>query len=406
MPADAAGPRVLDGFLLRGAGRSSYEYDSLGRLVREVRRTLSGQRRIWTYSWNGRNQLADATTPDGQRWRYVYDPLGRRVAKQRLDEAGAVADEVTFSWDGTQLAEQQHSVGARTAATTWDYRGGSGEPVAQTSRSWLADAPSEIIDTRFHAIVADLTGSPSELVDPAGRIVWRQTMSLWGNQLVVSSSDGTDCPLRYRGQYHDRETGLHYNMYRYYDPQTARYLTPDPLGLPAAPNHYAYVDNPLAYSDPLGLARVRAGNGQYARDPDSPPSVHNRSTEYPHSYWDSTHEAMAQKWTDEGRAQGTGAPVDEHGVPIPRDQLTWRDTNGQKVPFYKDDYTNLTYDHNPSVVNHWNTEGYDQTAGQREAWYNQTDDMEAMTRAENASKGAKEKLQYSDQAPGPNYSCS
>jgi RHS repeat-associated protein len=403
-PADTAGPRTLDGFLLRGAGRSSYEYDAQGRLTREVRRTLSGQRRIWTYQWNGRNQLTGASTPDGQRWHYVYDPLGRRVAKQRLDEAGAVADEVTFSWDGTQLVEQQHRVGPRVTATAWDYSGA--EPVAQTSRSWLADAPGEIIDARFHAIVADLTGSPSELVDPAGRITWRQTMSLWGNQLAVSSSDGADCPLRYRGQYHDRETGLYYNVHRYYDPQTARYLTPDPLGLPAAPNNYAYVDNPLAYSDPLGLGRLRNGQGQYAKDPNAPTDVHNRSSEYPHEYWDSTHEAMAKKWTVEGVAQDTGTPVDTHGVAIPRDKLTWFDANGQKIPFYKDDYTNLTYDHDPSVVQHWNDEGYDQTAAQREAWYNKTDDMQPMTRAENSSKGAKEKLQYSDKAPGPNYSCS
>jgi RHS repeat-associated protein len=289
-PADTAGPRALDGFLLRGAGRSSYEYDARGRLIREVRRTLSGQRRIWTYQWNGRSQLTSATTPDGQRWRYVYDPLGRRVAKQRVDDTGAVAEELTFSWDGTQLVEQHHRAGPRVTATAWDYLGT--EPVAQTSRSWLAGAPAELIDARFHAIVADLTGSPSELLDPGGRIVWRQTMSLWGNQLVVSSSEGTDCPLRYRGQYHDQETGLYYNVYRYYDPQTARYLTPDPLGLPAAPNNYTYVDNPLAYSDPLGLTRLRAKNGTFAKDPNAPADVHNRSSEYPHEYWPSTLEAM------------------------------------------------------------------------------------------------------------------
>ena len=402
-PADTAGPRALDGFLLRGAGRSSYEYDAQGRLVREVRRTLSGQRRIWTYQWDGRSQLTGATTPDGQRWRYVYDPLGRRVAKARLDEAGAVAEEVTFSWDGTQLVEQHHREGPRVTATAWDYLGA--EPVAQASRSWLADAPGEIIDARFHAIVADLTGSPSELLDADGRITWRQTMSLWGNQIMVSSSDGTDCPLRYRGQYHDQETGLHYNVYRYYDPQTARYLTPDPLGLPAAPNNYAYVDNPLAYSDPLGLEQRRADNGRFAPDPNAPADVHNRSSEYPHEYWPSTHEAMVHKWTTEGVAQDTGTPVDEHGVAIPRDKLSWFDANGQSIPFYKDGVTNLTYDHNPSVVEQWNKEGFDQNDAQREAWYNKTDDMAAMSRSENSSKGAKEKYRYSDKAPGPNYPC-
>jgi len=140
--------------------------------------------------------------------------------------------------------------------------------------------------------------------------------------------------------------------------------------------------------------------GRYARDPLSPPSGHNRSSEYPHDYWDSTHDAMASKWTVEGRTQG-GVPVDASGVKIPRDQLTWVDAQGNPVPFDE-----LTYDHNPPVVEHWNTTGYDQTAGDREAWYNNTDDMAAMTRSENSSKGAKLESRYSDKAPGPNYSCS
>ena len=58
---------------------------------------------------------------------------------------------------------------------------------------------------------------------------------------------------RFPGQYHDDETGLHYNLHRYYSPETAAYLTPDPLGLNPSPNDHAYVRNPIAYSDPLGL---------------------------------------------------------------------------------------------------------------------------------------------------------
>jgi RHS repeat-associated protein len=59
------------------------------------------------------------------------------------------------------------------------------------------------------------------------------------------------CPLRFPGQFHDEETGLDYNLHRYYDPATGRYLTPDPLGLTPGPNCHAYVDNPLQWLDPL-----------------------------------------------------------------------------------------------------------------------------------------------------------
>jgi RHS repeat-associated protein len=404
-----AGPRVVDGMLLRSAGRASYDYDTAGRVVREVRRTLSGGRRVREYEWNALNQLVAVTTPEGVRWRYVYDPFGRRVAKHRLGEDGAVVEETTFAWDGMVLTEERHTADGTTTTTTWDYRAGRAEPVAQTSRSWLADAPAEIIETRFHAIVSDLIGTPTELVDAEGRVAWYQTTGLWGNTIAVSTSDGTSCPLRFPGQYHDAETGLHYNVHRYYDPHTARYLSPDPLGLSPSANHYTYVANPLVVSDPLGLAGYQdPANGQFARDPSLPPAdhVHNRSTEYPSGYRQETHDEMAAKWTDEGRLQG-GVPRDPvTGEKIPHDQLTWRDANGRTIPYYDaEGHTNLTYEHVPPVVQHWIEEGYNMTDEERAKWYNTTDDMEAMGRSENSSGGGKMTERYAHQAPGPRHPC-
>ena len=56
------------------------------------------------------------------------------------------------------------------------------------------------------------------------------------------------------GQYYDQETGLHYNMVRYYDPTLDRYITSDPMRLRGGMNTYTYVDsNPINYIDPMGL---------------------------------------------------------------------------------------------------------------------------------------------------------
>ncbi|MGW8768677.1 RHS repeat-associated core domain-containing protein [Streptomyces sp. NPDC055815] len=107
------------------------------------------------------------------------------------------------------------------------------------------------------AIIADLTGSPSDLLTPDGVTAWQARTTAWGvTQWNRDAAAYT--PLRQPGQYFDPETGLHYNVNRYYDPHQGRYLTPDPLGLAPAINHYTYVPNPFTLSDPLGLAGCSA----------------------------------------------------------------------------------------------------------------------------------------------------
>ncbi|MWP63252.1 RHS repeat-associated core domain-containing protein, partial [Gilliamella sp. Pas-s25] len=64
-------------------------------------------------------------------------------------------------------------------------------------------------------------------------------------------------PLRFQGQYYDEETGLHYNLNRYYDPFTGRYITQDPLGILGGLNSYQYAgSDPINWVDPLGLVKV------------------------------------------------------------------------------------------------------------------------------------------------------
>ena len=62
------------------------------------------------------------------------------------------------------------------------------------------------------------------------------------------------CNFRFPGQYYDQETGLHYNYHRYYDPNTGRYLTPDPIGLDGGINLFLYSrNNPINKIDIYGL---------------------------------------------------------------------------------------------------------------------------------------------------------
>ncbi|MEC9573100.1 RHS repeat-associated core domain-containing protein, partial [Escherichia marmotae] len=63
-------------------------------------------------------------------------------------------------------------------------------------------------------------------------------------------------------QYLDRETGLHYNLHRYYDPDVGRFIVTDPIGLNGGINLYAYAPNPISWIDPLGLLCKSAYSGR------------------------------------------------------------------------------------------------------------------------------------------------
>ncbi|MFI6656721.1 DUF6531 domain-containing protein [Streptomyces sp. NPDC050523] len=250
----AVGPRTYNGTRVTRAGNVRYEHDALGRIVLRQKIRLSRKPATWRYEWDAEDRLTQVTTPDGVRWRYTYDPLGRRTAKLRLASDGeTVVEQVEFSWDGNTLCEQTSMSQdlPYPVTLTWDHQGR--RPIAQTERIMAANAPQDEIDSRFFAIVTDLVGTPCELVDERGDIAWRARSTLWGATAWAADST-TYTPLRFPGQYHDLETGLHYNYLRHYDPETARYVTTDPLGLAPAPNPAAYVQNPHTWSDPLGLA--------------------------------------------------------------------------------------------------------------------------------------------------------
>ncbi|MGK5632064.1 putative T7SS-secreted protein, partial [Streptomyces sp. URMC 123] len=233
--AEAVGTRAYTGTRIGRAGRVRYEHDAQGRVVLRRIARLSRKPDTWRYTWDAEDRLVGVVTPDGTRWRYLYDPLGRRIAKQRLGDDGSVVERTDFTWDGTTLAEQTTVAcdAPNPVTLTWDHEGL--RPIAQTERISAADAPQREIDARFFAIVTDLVGAPTELVDERGTVAWRARSTLWGT--TTWPSDATAyTPLRFPGQYFDPETGLHYNVHRHYDPTTARYLTQDPLGLTPAPN--------------------------------------------------------------------------------------------------------------------------------------------------------------------------
>jgi len=98
----------------------------------------------------------------------------------------------------------------------------------------------------------DHLNTPKKLTDANQQIVWDADYRPFGE--AVETVTAVDNPLRFPGQYQDKESGLHYNYFRDYDPGTGRYVESDPIGLRGGLNTYAYVEgNPLSWSDPFGL---------------------------------------------------------------------------------------------------------------------------------------------------------
>ncbi|MFE9992575.1 RHS repeat-associated core domain-containing protein [Streptomyces sp. NPDC005381] len=249
---EAIGDRSSQNLVCQRAGAVRYENDEQGRITLRQKSRLSRKPDTWRYEWDAEDRMRAVVTPDGTKWSYAYDPLGRRTAKMRHGENGNVVERVDFAWDGTSLCEQSaNSVDLPNLVTlTWEHQGL--HPVAQIERIMGGQAEDEEIDRRFFGIVTDLVGAPTEMVDEEGEIVWRTRSTVWG-VTAWNRSATTYTPLRFPGQVFDPETGLNYSLFRHYDPETARYLSRDPMGLAAGLNPVAYVHNPLTWSDPLGL---------------------------------------------------------------------------------------------------------------------------------------------------------
>jgi RHS repeat-associated protein len=109
---------------------------------------------------------------------------------------------------------------------------------------------------RIHYYQVDHLGTPLELVDAEGNTAWAAKYMAWGRVWQVEVEQEKQ-PLRFQGQYFDEESGLHYNRYRYYDPELGRFVGQDPAGLKGGINLYRYSYNPTMWIDPYGLAPIQ-----------------------------------------------------------------------------------------------------------------------------------------------------
>lgn len=209
-----------------------------------------------TYEWDAENRLL-AINSGTLRSEFTYDPLGRRVQIVEKD-GGTVVSTKHQLWEGVQVAEERD--GSNTVTKRF-YAQGVQIPGATSP-------DDKLFYTRDHL------GSVRELTDSAGALRARYDYDPYGRTTKVSGDLDTD--FGYTGHYYHATSGLYLTLYRAYDPNTARWLSRDPIEERGGVNLYGYVNNsPMNLVDSLGLIDMNlvANNDPSRPHLDSVPSV-------------------------------------------------------------------------------------------------------------------------------------
>ncbi|WP_319089884.1 RHS repeat-associated core domain-containing protein, partial [Pseudomonas aeruginosa] len=219
---------------LTAIGAQAVTSDAAGNL------TQDRAARKLAYDAQGRLQ---SVSLDGQQVaEYRYNALGQRIVKLTPESVTTYL----YGPDGQLLGEAEHD--------------GSGRKLRAQYYLWLDSLPLATIDADYDAqgkvgnptllyLHGDHLDTPRLATDASGQIAWQWQSDAFGRGEALSQGS-TQVNLRFPGQYYDAESGLHYNYFRDYDPETGRYVESDPIGLEGGINTYGYVNaNPINQTD-------------------------------------------------------------------------------------------------------------------------------------------------------------
>ena len=276
---------------------SSYEYDTLSRLVKAtdsrgtetytyntagnmLSRTLAGDTVTYSYdnsSWNdlltaydgqkiayegqtynsSRNSVSGTVVSgnpvsyyNGKRWNMEW------VNGNRLAEASSGTTNVSYTYDRTGLRSTKTVNG-----TTYHYAYAGDKLVWQewdgNEMFFFYDESNAPIGFWYHpASGSNVTGyymttqqgDITRIEDVNGNVLATYEYDAWGKLISSSGSLATINPLRYRGYYYDTETELYYLSNRYYDPKVSRFINADSTDAVLSANGL-YDQNLFAYCD-------------------------------------------------------------------------------------------------------------------------------------------------------------
>jgi RHS repeat-associated protein len=227
------------------ASSTSLDYDPNGSTITKTI-THAGGSDTDAYSYDIANRLTEVKRNGITLARYYYDPFGRRLSK----EVSGVKTYFLYANEG--LVGEYNSSGV--LINSYMY---------QPDSMWGTQPLGMMTGGESYFYQYDQLGSPNLVTSNTGQIKWQGAIDAFGK--VEVDTNAISSPLRFSGQFYDQESGLHYNMFRDYDPEIGRYIQSDPIGLAGGINTYGYVSgNPIMLYDPDGLLEFGGGfSGQF-----------------------------------------------------------------------------------------------------------------------------------------------
>jgi RHS repeat-associated protein len=196
---------------------------------------------VYDYVWNVKGQLVEFKKDGITKATYTYDPLGRRISKTANGATTyfhynnwVLCGEYGIAVNGN--VNEHHSYG---------YSPASGSPLFIKQGG------------EYYYCLNDHLGTPQKIISVSGRVVWSAVYGAFGEAAVGIGAE-IENNIRFPGQYFDSESGIHYNFFRYYDPETGRYISKDPIGIKGGLNLYAYCgSDAINGTDRFGLETYR-----------------------------------------------------------------------------------------------------------------------------------------------------
>ena len=240
-------------------GEINYDYDSIGNRLTEVQNAL-----VETYQYDSSSHHLLQRAGNGLN-EYTYDANGNTISNGQYDFSYGDNNRL-HSVNGGGIAEYTYNgkgerVKKTAFGTTYYHYDQNGQLIAETDASgmtlveyiYVDGQPTAMIrNNEIYYIHNDHLGTPQLITDGFQNTVWQANYDPFGE--VDITTELVTNNIRFPGQYYDEETGLHYNYFRYYEPELGRYITSDPIGLEGGVNTYLYsLANPVKYKDIFGL---------------------------------------------------------------------------------------------------------------------------------------------------------